>query len=488
MTPRLTHQARFLFLFLVFFLLCAPYPVYKATPANKRTTPVKHPRNGAAPQRQHGMATQAQASPTRDTGRESDDVGPPPLPSSGVSDTPPAPAASDSMPVRPLISGRLIRVALGQNLKQANLSSAGRVEIRSGNAESMSAQGSLSAGMSSTGRAVMNIPGRGRAEIALPCTLWSTNEFNIVQFNAASYRGSMIIASERRGFFSVINYCDVEDYLRGVVPLELGNCGKQDMEAIKAQAVAARTYTYKKIQDSKNQAFDLMPDISDQVYGGVNAEKTVCNQAIRETRGLVLVDPSAGQGDSLIFAYYHSTCGGRTANVEDVWDKPGFPYLRSIKDCDDNGRPYCAESWSYSWEESWPIERISNIVSRYSRETFPQNAASGTVRDIVIDDRYACGRTKTCRVKTTDGTFTYGGDKLRFVLRRNIAGFPVLRSAIVTDVSKNGGTIVVKGRGYGHGIGMCQFGAIGRARAGQSFEQILKAYYTGIEIRKMATR
>lgn len=311
---------------------------------------------------------------------------------------------------------------------------------------------------------------------------------NIIRFNGKSYRGSVIIVSERRGVFSVVNYCDVEDYLRGVVPLEIGNCGKEDIEAIKAQAVAARTYTYKKIQDCKNQAFDLMPDISDQVYGGVNAEKTVCNQAIRDTRDLVLVDPSAGPGDSLIFAYYHSTCGGRTANVEDVWDKPGYPYLRSVNDCDGNGRPFCAESWSYSWEESWPVERLSNIVNRYSRETFPQNAASGTVRDIVVDERYACGRTKTCRVKTSGGTFTYGRDKLRFILRRDIAGFPVLRSAIITDVSKNGGTIVMRGRGYGHGIGMCQFGAIGRARAGQTYEQIIKAYYTGVEIRNIGKK
>jgi stage II sporulation protein D len=92
---------------------------------------------------------------------------------------------------------------------------------------------------------------------------------------------------------------------------------------------------------------------------------------------------------------------------------------------------------------------------------------------------------RECTIKTTAGSYRYGGDKIRFVLRRDQNGNPVLRSALITDISKRSGSIVMKGKGYGHGIGMCQFGAIGRARAGQSCEQILKAYYTGVEVKKI---
>jgi stage II sporulation protein D len=381
-----------------------------------------------------------------------------------------------------------IRVELGQNMKQAIFSFSGHMEIRSGAPEHVTAQGSVSceAGASPC-RILLAFSGKGTQNCSLPCTLWSNSEFNIVQYGGKSYRGSMILACEQRGSFSVINSCDVEDYLRGVVPLEIGNCSKEEIEAMKAQAVAARTYTYKKIQNCANQAYDLHPSISDQVYGGVNAEKTLCNQAIRDTRDLVAVYPASVSGgeDSLIFAYYHSTCGGKTSNIEDMWEKTAFPYLRSIDDRDENGRPFCAGSLSFSWEESWPIERLSKIINQFSRETFPQNPSSGTLKNITVTARSSCGRTRACSIITTNGTFTYGGDKIRFILRRNLAGFPLLRSACITDIAKSGGAIVIRGRGFGHGIGMCQFGAIGRARAGQSFEQIIKAYYTGVEIRKI---
>ena len=227
--------------------------------------------------------------------------------------------------------------------------------------------------------------------------------------------------------------------------------------------------------------FDLLPTISDQVYGGVLAENPVCNEAINNTADLVIVFH-----DSLIYAYYHSTCGGRTANIEDVWEnKQPLQYLRSIHDIDEKGEPFCGFSGSFSWEESWSNARLSYIVNRYSREVFPQKPTAGSIVSVTIDSRFSCGRAHECTIKTTEGSYRYGGDKLRFVLRRDQTGDPVLRSAFIADVSKSSGSIVMKGRGYGHGVGMCQFGAIGRARAGQSCERILKAYYTGVEVKKI---
>jgi stage II sporulation protein D len=85
-------------------------------------------------------------------------------------------------------------------------------------------------------------------------------------------------------------------------------------------------------------------------------------------------------------------------------------------------------------------------------------------------------------VKTNSGTYTYGGDKIRFLFRRNLSGHPILRSSRFKIVKANSKQIVLEGRGYGHGVGMCQMGALGRAWAGQSFEEILNAYYTGTTI------
>jgi SpoIID/LytB domain len=380
------------------------------------------------------------------------------------------------------VPSRFLRVALRQNAKRAQFSSSGQVDISSGGTFHGSERGTIAVEMAGSGDKISGeSQNGGKWECALPCTLLSKNELNIIQYDGSWYRGSMFLVAAQRGSFIVVNYVNVEDYLRGVVPLEIGHCKPDEVEAVKAQAVAARTYTYKKVLEKQGMDFDLLPTISDQAYGGVGAENSVCNEAINNTVDQVIVCR-----DSLIYAYYHSTCGGKTANIEDVWEnKQPLSYLRSIDDADEKGTAFCAISGSFLWEESWSFPHLSTIVNRYSRETFPQRPAAGSIIAITIDSRFACGRTHECTIKTSAGSYRYGGDKIRFILRRDQNGFPVLRSALITDVSKTSGSMVFKGRGYGHGVGMCQFGAIGRARAGQSYEQILKTYYTGVELKKI---
>ena len=298
--------------------------------------------------------------------------------------------------------------------------------------------------------------------------------------HGTSQAGLGQIVPEQGGFFCLENLVNVEDYLSGVVPLEVGKGGAEVVEAIKAQAVAARTYTYRKMIDNAAAAFDLNATVADQMYGGANAESALCSKAIRDTRGIVMTSH-----DSLIYAYYHSTCGGRTANIEDVWSKLPFSYLRSVNDENGWDGAFCSKSPSFAWEERWPIARLSTIVARFSSETFPQNACSGDVRGVSIDSRFDCGRVRRCTVHTSKGDFSYGGDKIRFIFRRDLPGFPILKSSIITDVSLRDGNIVFKGKGYGHGVGLCQTGALGRARSGQNYLQILKAYYTGIDIKNV---
>jgi stage II sporulation protein D len=378
---------------------------------------------------------------------------------------------------------RFIRIAVRQNINKVEFFSAGRVDIISAGADRVSARGDLTIESGSAEKVLCRIPQIGSKEFALPCTLRCANEFNIIECNGTGYRGSIALIAEDKGRFSAINYCNVEDYLRGVVPLEIGNGGADEIEAIKAQAIAARTYTYKKIIERQKQPFDLLPTIADQVYGGAGVEKPLCNQAIRETADLV-----ATFADTLIYAYYHSTCGGKTANVEDVWDKPPLPYLRSVNDKNDRGEAFCAQSPNFTWEESWSPSQLSSIIGRFSKEAFPQNAIAGRLTELRVESRYACGRCRSCKVTTVNGDVSYGGDKIRFVLRRNVSGFPILRSAVITGVSMSGGSVHCSGKGYGHGVGMCQYGAIGRALAGQTYEQIIKAYYTGVEIRSIGAR
>jgi stage II sporulation protein D len=463
---------------------CAPNPVYrhssavKKTPLSAQGLTVAHDTAGGA----------AIASPARAAGGdvETAEKGPPP-PREAFTDTT-ARAVSETQDAAArgpyfVVPFRFIRVVLRQNVRQARVVSAGHVAIGDGYGERLGARGALAFDVSSAGRVRCGAAQFGKREYALPCTLYSANAFNIIEFDGAWYRGSIILAAQRPGCFSVINYCDVEDYLRGVVPLEIGDGGREVLEAFKAQAVAARTYTYKKILERQNQPYDIFPTVADQVYGGVGAEKPMCNRAILDTRDLVAV-----YRDSLIYAYYHSTCGGKTASIENVWDKPGVAYLGSIDDCDEKGRAYCAGAPNFTWQESWPADRLSDIINRFSREAYPQNPAKGRITKVTIESRYPCGRVKSCRISTSEGVVTYGGDRLRFVLRRNMSGFPILRSAIISGISSTSGTVVMNGKGYGHGIGMCQHGAIGRALAGQTYEHIIKAYYSGVELRSITAR
>ena len=402
----------------------------------------------------------------------------------GLDKVQPAPVQKENAAEMPFhVPFTTVRIVLFQGLSQAAVLSSSSLDLLNGGtpgAVSLRGGAVIERG-DAYGRAFFQAPGLGRIVAALPCTLFAKSEFNIVKIENLSCRGSVIVAPEQGGLFTLVNFVNVEDYLRGVVPLEVGKGSDDIVEAVKAQAVAARTYTYRKMQDNAGSSFDLSATVADQVYGGVAAESELCSKAIRATRGEVML-----YGDSLICAYYHSTCGGRTASIEDAWNKPAQGYLRSVDDNNGMSGPFCSASPSFAWEEVWPLPQFSYIVNRYSREAFPQNPASGEVRAVSVDARFSCGRVRQCTVRTTNGTFVYGGDKIRFVFRRNTAGFPILKSSCITSVSVQTGTVTMRGRGYGHGVGMCQMGAIGRARAGQTYEEILKAYYTGITVKKVA--
>jgi len=378
---------------------------------------------------------------------------------------------------------RMVRVALFQNISRIFMYSLDTVEIRHRfrqQDELCRGRISITAGKmkGEIPGVVLEVSGTKKFTAFLPCTLLARSGQNYFELGEHSYRGSIILADGKDGSFSVVNYCTVEEYLRGVVPLEIGKRPDSDIEAIKAQAVAARTYTYKKIVQNRARPFDLVATIEDQVYGGVNAENPVSDRAIQMTENRVMV-----YGDSLIYAYYHSTCGGVTANIDEVWNKQPLPYLKQIRDVGADGRAFCSISNQFTWKETWQTQALSSIAQRYSRgESSKTGPVKGMITRITVKDRYRCGRVSTCRIAAGGAAYEYTGDRIRFVLRRNSAGHPILRSLYFEVLEVNAKYVKLSGRGYGHGIGMCQMGALGRARAGQTFEEILRAYYSGIAI------
>jgi stage II sporulation protein D len=371
-----------------------------------------------------------------------------------------------------------VRVALKQNVKNAVFYTVGFIDLMcTYNGKKIpSVRGRISFDVVNS--RVMVSGAFGTREITLPCTLSTKNEYNFIELGQSSYRGSMILISESPGTFTAVNMINVEEYLRGVVPLELGKRGENIIEALKAQAIAARTYTYKRMEVRKNSPFDLFSTISDQVYGGADVEYRESDMAIKLTEDLILV-----YEDSLINAYYHSTCGGKTANIEDVWDRLPCSYLRSIDDVDSHGKPWCAGSSMYEWNEKWSRKQLSEIINKSIKEIDPQQNPRGDIKDIRINSISSDGRIKSCTILGQGCKYDFSGDKIRFVLRRSVPQNAILQSACFKVESGSRKEFLINGRGYGHGVGMCQMGAINRAEAGQSFDTILKAYYTGVQIR-----
>ena len=294
----------------------------------------------------------------------------------------------------------------------------------------------------------------------------------------ACYPGS-ILSRNTNGKLDAINSVDVEDYLRGVVPYEIGKLDSSRIEALKAQAVAARTYAYKHFNSRESVGFDVYADTKDQVYKGLESATPLTDAAVKATAGVVMT-----YGGEFIIAYYHSTCGGITETLA-TWNRADLPYLKSVPDRRPNGKPWCDESSYTTWERRFADKKIVKLFKANASEakaTF--SSANGAdfkkIKSIKIKDKLKSGRIMTLRVETDKGHFDVLTDRTRWLFKK--AG-TILPSSFFT-VKKEGREWVLTGTGFGHGVGMCQMGVRARAQAGQSYQEILSHYYQGITLEK----
>lgn len=303
-----------------------------------------------------------------------------------------------------------------------------------------------------------------------------------VSVNGKRYRGELLLMPGDTGI-EVVNRVRMDDYLRGVVPLEIGTSAERDMAAVEAQAVTARSYAYVHVgARSPARPYDVTASVRDQLYGGVNAETAVGNAAIDATRGLVL--QYAGR---VVNAPYHSACGGSTAAAEEIWRTQGEPYLQSVSDrIPGTDRFYCDIAPRFRWTRTLDGSTLREALVKYlGSYTAVPGPYPGTPRDVMVDTRTPSGRVGTLKIATDRGNYVLRGNDVRYVLRA--PGGEILNSTnftVETTSAPDGSLarLVLKGTGYGHGVGMCQWGAIGRARAGQDFRTILRTYYPGTTI------
>jgi len=299
-----------------------------------------------------------------------------------------------------------------------------------------------------------------------------------VRVNGRDYRGVVNLVRTAAGLV-VANHLTIEDYLPGVVNAEMGRRAPEELEALRAQAVVSRTVALRSIGRARERGYDLLATVADQAYLGVGAEQPQGVAAVAETQGVVLLYDGAP-----IDAFFHSTCGGQTAEPTEVFvGGTGRPYLRSVSDAGPGGTAFCAISPRYRWREEWAGPQLSATL----RETLPgpERADLGALRAVVVTGRGATGRVMSIAVQHARGSRPVtGSNAVRQVLRPPAGG--MLRSNHFTLQDTRSGEeltrLVAEGSGAGHGVGMCQWGAVGRARAGAKWAEILAAYFPGTEL------
>lgn len=280
------------------------------------------------------------------------------------------------------------------------------------------------------------------------------------------YRGTIEIFPSLKNpkTTTVVNTLPIEEYLYGVVPSEMPT--SWPLEALKTQAVAARTYAMKNIGQYLSEGYDLTATVMSQVYDGAEVENPTSNQAVDETIGKV-----ATYNSKLINAYYSSGGGGITESGLDAWGND-LPYLKSVKDFD-------FDSPKYSWYKSITNEALQFFIKKEYK------VSVGKVTSVTILDTTSSGRAKTVRIKGLNGVVDVDAKKLRIALKLNSTLFQISVAELGT-IEENNVPIpelfLISGKGFGHGSGMSQYGSRYLAKSGKSYQEIIKYYYQGVEV------
>lgn len=303
-----------------------------------------------------------------------------------------------------------------------------------------------------------------------------------VRVDGRDYRGEVSIIPGPSGL-TVVNRLGLESYLAGVLPAEMGRREAIEAQALYAQAVVSRTYAVRNQGKRRALGFDLYGSVADQVYGGVGVESDMGWEAVRGTRAQILT----WQGKP-IDAFFYSTCGGRTESGVAVFQLAGDPYLKSVSDLDRDGLAYCRFSPRYRWREEYSGDSLEAMLRR-TLPALAQVTASAVdrVEDVRVSSRTPSGRVDGVEFRLAGRRVTVSGQAVRraFLMPN---GEMIRSTAFDLTERADGRTVTwlaIDGRGAGHGVGFCQWGAVGRAREGQDYRGILAAYYPSTNLEQL---
>jgi len=304
-------------------------------------------------------------------------------------------------------------------------------------------------------------------------------EPHIFNFNGDDYRGKLLIMlNQNAKTFKAINLVPLEPYLAGVVGAEMPDYWEP--AALQAQAVAARTYClYIKRRFGSSRPWDVKKTAANQIYRGLAAESVPVWKAVDKTRGQVLICRQENGVQDIFPAYYSSACGGHTENSKYVFGDSFEPLVGVA--C-----PYCKDVTKPAFF-FWPMAEFEKQkVNERLFSRYPELKRLGNVKDIQPSKQSSYRNfSRILTVKLTGSTGASGflrAEDLRLCIDPTGSK---LRSTICRIVNMAGKWAFVSGRGYGHGVGLCQCGAQGLARRGKNYTQILSYYYPGSRIKKL---
>jgi len=281
-------------------------------------------------------------------------------------------------------------------------------------------------------------------------------------FKGESYAGLIEVRRDEKGLY-IIDDLPFEKYIEGVVASESG--AGVETEALKAQAVISRTYALFHKNLNKEKEYDLTSSVLHQVFKENNINPQI-TRAVEDTKGEILTYEGAP-----VETLYHSICIGKTELPEEVWGGGSYPYLKSV-DCNSKNTPYD------NWKREFTLDEIGKAAG-----------ISGGIKDIAIASYTSTGRVKTLKIaadaagtvleiKATDLRKSLGYKRLPST------DFSITKGAEGLSDKQSG--VTLEGRGWGHGVGLCQWGATEMAREGKNYKEILAHYYPGTSLEKRA--
>lgn len=358
-------------------------------------------------------------------------------------------ASETGLDISAFSSDELIRVLISENAERLELKSAGRIRVRNAGTKKLLYEGNGPVVFTrNQGQLILN-------DIKIKCLKCRVETMGeTISFKELRLRGFLTVALEPDGL-QTINHVPIEAYLYGIISKEMPASWSGD--ALKAQAVASRTYALYIKSKNRFMPYDVEATTESQVYGGYNAETESTNTAVNATRGQVLT-----RNHRLIIPYFHSNSAGHTEEARYVW-QVDLPYLKGVND------PFSKSLPNSSWQYRLPYAVASDRLNQAGLKI-------GYIKSIKPNSYTPSGRVFDLALDTNAGRVILSANHFRCLLDAK-----QIKSTLFKIIPQPAG-VMLEGNGHGHGVGMSQWGANQMAATGHLYPEILKHYYSGVEL------